>query len=127
MLKPADHSTKTLSTAKALEYMILLGFLPFENLLMNSLLEVEILDSRSSGVLSCFSVRQCFICGEPVEPVVDLEFSTGECSLSTATTNFIVFDLWDHVSVCVLCPQQRDFHRRYLERFLFRCNVRRQE
>ena len=42
---------------------------------MNSLMNVEIRDSSFSGVLSCFSVRQCFICGEPVEePVVDLDF-----------------------------------------------------
>ena len=70
---PADHITQTLSTAKALEYMTLLGFLPFENLLLNSLLDVEMRDSSFSGVLSCFSVRQCCICGEPVEPIVDAE------------------------------------------------------
>ena len=75
---PADHFTKTLSTAKALEYMTLLGFLPFENLLMNSLMNVEIRDSSFSGVISCFSVRQCFMCGEPVESVLDLNQQENE-------------------------------------------------
>ena len=68
-INPADHFTKCLSTAKYLEYASVLGFLPFESLLMSSLMmNFEVRDSSFAGILCRYSVRQCLLCGEPVEP-----------------------------------------------------------
>eukprot|EP00435_Cladocopium_sp_Y103_P068742 s379_g32.t1 len=95
-INPADHFTKCLSTAKYLEYASVLGFLPFESLLMNSLMmNLEIKDSSFAGTLCRYSVRQCLLCGEPVEPFFDFQQERDEPD-EAVVENHVVFGLLYH-------------------------------